>query len=373
MTYPEAIDFLFSSLPVWERAGAAAYKPGLERIGAFVAALRLEEPRPDRFSSEWRSGHARHGKSTEDSTETYSLGRFSGSAAASPPLSRKPQFIHVAGTNGKGSTCHLLAAVLQRAGYRTGLFTSPHLVDFRERIRIDGAMIPEEAVAEFTGRWHDEMVASGLSFFEMTTAMALWWFSRSGCDVAIIETGLGGRLDSTNIVTPLVGVITNIGLEHTQYLGDTLAAIAAEKAGIIKAGVPVVIGESDPETEPVFRARAAELGSEIVFADKNNASAAERRPSPKAGGVADSRVSGRRAERAEHCAAAAMAASCEGDNVSETERRPSPKAGEASCEGDNYPLSIIHYPLDLCGDYQQKNLATVLATIDILRRTKHFS
>ena len=235
--YEEAIRFLFDSLPVWERAGADAYKPGLERIAAFMAALG-------------------------DPQESF-------------------KSIHVAGTNGKGSTCHLLAAVLQKAGYRTGLFTSPHLVDFRERIRIDGEMIPEEAVVGFTERWRDEMVRLGLTFFEMATAMGLWWFSRADCgrnadgdsklrknvDIAIIETGLGGRLDSTNIITPTVSVITNIGLEHTQYLGDTVAAIAAEKAGIIKPGVPVVVGETDPYSEPVFRARAAETGSEIVFAD----------------------------------------------------------------------------------------------------------
>jgi dihydrofolate synthase/folylpolyglutamate synthase len=143
------------------------------------------------------------------------------------------------------------------------------LVDFRERIRIDGEMIPEEAVVEFTETYRDEMVRMGLTFFEMATAMGLWWFARAGCDVAIIETGLGGRLDSTNIITPVLSVITNIGLEHTQYLGDTIAAIAAEKAGIIKPGVPVVIGETDPESGPVFIEKAKELNSPIVFADKH--------------------------------------------------------------------------------------------------------
>jgi dihydrofolate synthase/folylpolyglutamate synthase len=260
MTYQEITNFLFNSLPVWEQKGAEAYKPGIERIAEFNAVLGSPH---DCFKS-----------------------------------------IHVAGTNGKGSTCHLLAAVLQKAGYRTGLFTSPHLVDFRERIRVDGEMIPEEAVVEFTERWKDEMVRAGLTFFEMTTAMGLWWFRQAGCDVAVIETGLGGRLDSTNIITPVVSVITNIALEHTQYLGSTIAAIATEKAGIIKQGVPVVIGETDSESEPVFRARAAEMGSEIVFADKNPAAA---------------------------------------------------------------------FRLDLTGDYQQKNLATVLSTVEILRCTLDIS
>jgi dihydrofolate synthase/folylpolyglutamate synthase len=269
MTYAEAIDFLFNSLPVWERAGAGAYKPGIERIAAFVAALGLE---------------TKHNE-------------------ADACFSRKPLFVHVAGTNGKGSVSHMLAAVLQKAGYRTGLFTSPHLVDFRERIRVDGEMIPESAVTEFTELYRDEMVASELTFFEMTTAMGLWWFSRAGCDIAVIETGLGGRLDSTNIITPRVSVITNVALEHTQYLGHTIAAIAAEKAGIIKAGGPVVIGETDPESAPVVRARAAQLGSEIVFADKKH-----------------------------------------------------------------FQFSIPDFQLDLGGEYQQKNLATVLAAVDILRR-----
>ncbi len=264
MTYDEAIGFLFNSLPLWEQKGAGAYKPGLERVTAFAAALGNPQ---DSFLS-----------------------------------------VHIAGTNGKGSTSHMLAAVLQTAGYRTGLFTSPHLIDFRERIRVNGEMIPQSAVVEFTEMYRDEMVRLGLTFFEMATVMSLWWFARSGCDVAVIETGLGGRLDSTNIITPVVSVITNIGLEHTQYLGDTIAAIACEKAGIIKPGVPVVIGESDPESEPVFRERAAEVGSPVAFADAGaGAGAGARAAAPE-------------------------------------------------------------YTLDLGGDYQQKNLRTVLAAVDVLRR-----
>ncbi|MDR2913000.1 MAG: bifunctional folylpolyglutamate synthase/dihydrofolate synthase [Alistipes sp.] len=282
VTYAEATDFLFSSLPVWEQRGAAAYKPGLERIAAFLSILGNPQNRV--------------------------------------------RTIHVAGTNGKGSVSHMLAAVLQSAGLRTGLFTSPHLVDFRERIRVDGVQISEAAVVEFTERYKCDMVRLGLSFFEMATAMGLWWFSRSGVDIgrnagsglgvdiAVIEAGLGGRLDSTNIITPTLSIITNIALEHTQYLGDTIAKIATEKAGIIKPGVPAVIGETDPESAPVFCARAAELNSEILFADNQNSS---------------------------------------------------PKSEPRS----HFQFSIFNFQLDLHGDYQQKNLATVLTAIEILRRT----
>jgi dihydrofolate synthase/folylpolyglutamate synthase len=310
MTYGEAIDFLFNALPVWERT-PEAYKPGLERIEAFVDTIGLAEHPAIHawFSSAGCSWRADRRRAAEDSTRrTAEVGRQG--SAPDAPRSRKPQFIHVAGTNGKGSVSHMLAAVLQTAGYRTGLFTSPHLVDFRERIRVDGAMIPEAAVVEFTELYRDEMVRLGLTFFEMATAMALWWFARAGCDIAVMETGLGGRLDSTNIITPQVSVITNIGLEHTQYLGDTIAAIATEKAGIIKRGVPVVVGEADAESEPVFRARAAELCSPIKFSSL---------------------------------------------------RRRSTRA----CAGE----VVENHTLDLAGDYQQKNLATVLTTVDVLRRT----
>ncbi len=224
MTYAQTIDFLFSSLPQFEKTGAEAYKPGLGNITAFDALL----------------GHPH----------------------------RQFLTVHVAGTNGKGSVSHILASVLHSAGYRVGLFTSPHLVDFRERIRVDGEMIPESGVVEFVAEYRDEMVRLGLSFFEMSTGLAFAHFAVSGVEVAVVETGLGGRLDSTNIVTPAVSVVTNIGLDHMQLLGDTIPAIAAEKAGIIKRGVPVVVGESDPASDPVFAARARETGSRIVFADR---------------------------------------------------------------------------------------------------------
>ncbi|MCH5346653.1 MAG: bifunctional folylpolyglutamate synthase/dihydrofolate synthase [Muribaculaceae bacterium] len=224
MTYEQAIDFLYNRLPRFDRIGAGAYKPGLERTLALAAA----------FDNPHRQG---------------------------------VKMIHIAGTNGKGSTAHTLAAILSSAGYRTGLFTSPHLVDFRERIRIDGAMIPRDEVTAFVERFKERAGDLEPSFFELTTVMALDWFARQGVDIAVIETGLGGRLDSTNIITPLLSVITNISLDHTSLLGTTPVEIAAEKAGIIKHGVPVVIGEAEGVVRDLFARVAAERGSEITFAD----------------------------------------------------------------------------------------------------------
>ncbi len=214
MTYQEALQYLYSSAPAFHLVGADAYKPGLQNVEALMA----------HFGN---------------------------------PHTQFPS-IHVAGTNGKGSTSHLIAAVLQAAGYKVGLFTSPHLVDFRERIRINGQMIPEAEVIRFVEflTSHSASVSqqSGLapSFFEITTALAFDYFAREKVDIAVIEVGLGGRLDATNIITPLLSVITNIGFDHTEFLGNTLAAIAREKAGIIKPNIPCVIGETDPETAPVF-------------------------------------------------------------------------------------------------------------------------
>lgn len=225
MSYEEAIDFLYNSLPVFQRQGAGAYKPGLG------TSLMLDE------------------------------------AFGNPH--RRFRSIHIAGTNGKGSTAHTLAAMLQSAGYRTALYTSPHLVDFRERIRIDGRMIPRERVVDFVERY----LAMGLdchpSFFELTMTMAFEYFADEGVDFAVVETGLGGRLDSTNIITPELCVITNISFDHTAFLGNTLEAIATEKAGIIKPGVPVVVGEApEPGVAHVFEGRARELGAPITFADR---------------------------------------------------------------------------------------------------------
>lgn len=225
MTYRQTLDFLYTQIPMFQREGASAYKPGLERSLALVKA----------FGDPHKSFPA----------------------------------VHIAGTNGKGSTAHTVAAVLQSAGYKTGLYTSPHLVDFRERIRIDGEMIPEEAVINFTNRFREMNLSVEPSFFELTMTMAFEYFAREKVDVAVVEVGLGGRLDSTNIITPEVSVITNISLDHTALLGDTREAIASEKAGIIKPAVPVVIGEADGEVEEVFVKKARECAAPIFFADKS--------------------------------------------------------------------------------------------------------
>ena len=224
MNYAQTTNFLFNSFPSYQNVGPGAYKEGLG--GITEMCQRLDNPQRNYFT------------------------------------------IHVAGTNGKGSTSHILASVLQQAGYCVGLFTSPHLVDFRERIRVNGECISEKEVVRFVAEHKEEMVALGLSFFEMTTAMAFHHFSERDVEVAIIETGLGGRLDSTNIITPILSVITNIGLEHTALLGNTIGEIAFEKAGIIKPQVPVVVGESAPESNAVFDATAAERDSMLVYADK---------------------------------------------------------------------------------------------------------
>lgn len=224
MTYSQTIDFLFNQVTSFQQVGAAAYKPGLERVEEFCRLLG--NPHNDYHT------------------------------------------IHIAGTNGKGSTSHMLASVLQQAGYRVGLFTSPHLKDFRERVRVDGKMTSEQEVVGFVERNMPEIKRLGLSFFEITAAMAFEHFALQDVEVAVIETGLGGRLDATNIITPLVSVITNIGLDHTDLLGSTLQAVAAEKAGIIKRGVPVVLGERSEEYNDVFVKRAEELTAPLYFAQQ---------------------------------------------------------------------------------------------------------
>ncbi len=229
-TYRETIDFLYSQTPQFQQIGAAAYKPGLDTV--------------TRLADVFGNPH------------------------------RRLRAIHVAGTNGKGSTAHSIAAVLQSAGHRVGLFTSPHLIDFRERIKINGMMIPEEEVTGFVDRFRGLATQARErgeklepSFFELTTVMAFDWFAREGVDYAVIEVGLGGRLDSTNILTPMLSVITNISLDHTAQLGDTLAAIASEKAGIIKPGVACVAGESAGEVRRVFEEKARAAGSRLLHAD----------------------------------------------------------------------------------------------------------
>lgn len=226
MTYEETISYLFNSAPLFQNVGAGAYKEGLYN--------------------------------------THYLDEFFGHPH------EKFKSIHVAGTNGKGSTSHTLAAILQSAGLKVGLFTSPHLVDFRERIRVNGEMIEEEYVIDFVEQYRNVFEPLHPSFFELTTAMAFKYFAEKEIDVAVVEVGLGGRLDCTNIITPVVSVITNISFDHVGFLGDTLAKIAGEKAGIIKKGVPVVIGEYNEETRPVFEAKAQEMEAPICFAEDEN-------------------------------------------------------------------------------------------------------
>ena len=226
MNYPETLDYLFGQLPMYQRIGNAAYKANLDNTYRLSEILNHPEKQ---FKS-----------------------------------------VHIAGTNGKGSTSHMLASVLQEAGYKVGLYTSPHLKDFRERIKINGAMISENEVIDFVEEYKNEFEKIQLSFFEWTVGLAFHSFANQKVDIAIVETGLGGRLDSTNIVTPEVVVITNISMDHTQLLGDTLEKIAAEKAGIIKSTIPVVIGETQPKIKHVFIEKAKQMNAPIQFADEHH-------------------------------------------------------------------------------------------------------
>ena len=280
MDYSQTIDYLFSSLPMFHRIGAAAYKADLNNT--IKIANLLENPH------------------------------------------LKFKTVHIAGTNGKGSTSHMLASILQTAGYKTGLYTSPHLKDFRERIRINGAMIPEKNVIAFVEAYKIAFEEIQPSFFEWTVGLAFQYFADEKVDISIIETGLGGRLDSTNIINPELSIITNISYDHKNLLGDTLEKIAAEKAGIIKTDIPVIIGERQLETENVFIQKAKQENSEISFAsEKYNAVLKER------------------------------------DNL-------------FSCLKITSANKIVYENLllSLQGNYQLKNICTVLAAIDELRNKK---
>ena len=276
MNYPQTIEYLYSRLPMFSRIGAAAYKKDLHNTRALCE--QLGQPQT----------------------------RF--------------RCVHVAGTNGKGSTSHMLAAIFQANGYKTGLYTSPHLRDFRERIRINGKEVAPDFVVDFVERTREITEAISPSFFELTVAMAFDWFALQEVDVAIIETGLGGRLDSTNVVLPELSIITNIGFDHMNLLGDTLTEIAAEKAGIIKPGRPALVGQSLPETRAVFVHRAAEAGASLHFATDYYS-------------VDEVRTSGRMLE----CRVREQASGKEQT-----------------------------YWLDLAGRYQARNLATVLAALSLL-------
>jgi len=282
MTYPQTLAYLYNQLPMFHRIGAAAYKADLKNTIALCNILGNPE-------NNFRS-------------------------------------IHIAGTNGKGSTSHFLASVMQEAGYKTGLFTSPHLKDFRERIKINGRMISKREVTFFVELHMEEFRKIQPSFFEWTFALAAWFFDKEEVDIAVVETGMGGRLDSSNVVNPLISVITNIGLDHTQFLGNTLPEIAAEKAGIIKRGIPVVIGETHPETSPVFIEAAHKMQSEIMFADKQ--------------------VILRKSVYTRHRPALLKA------------------------EYNSLLSGQLHKLLSpLSGKYQQKNLATVIGTLEKIRET----
>ena len=226
MTYAETLEYLYGQMPEYQRIGHIAYKPGLDNS--------------HRLDKIFDHPH------------------------------RKYKTIHIGGTNGKGSTSHLLAAILQKAGYKTGLYTSPHLVDFRERIRVDGEMISKKYVMDFVQKYKEEFEPVMPSFFELTMEMAFLYFAEQEVDVAIVEVGLGGRLDSTNIINPDLSVITNIGLDHTQYLGSTLEEVAAEKAGIFKAGTPALIGEAGNEDlRHLFMDSAAAVGAPLIFSEES--------------------------------------------------------------------------------------------------------
>lgn len=224
MTYSETTDWLFAQLPNYQLQGGSAYKPGLENIQKLLTL----------------TGNPEKGL----------------------------RFFHIAGTNGKGSTSNMLASILQENGYQTGLFTSPHLHDFRERIRINGELVSEQFVIDFVARYKDDWAEINPSFFEITTVMAFEAFRQHACDACVIETGLGGRLDSTNAIIPEISIITNIGMDHTAFLGNTIEEIAFEKAGIIKQNIPVVIGEWNEKTLPVFQKAADEKNAPLILSKK---------------------------------------------------------------------------------------------------------
>ena len=278
MNYADTTNWMFNQLPMYQLVGATAYKADLHNT---IELLNILDNPQDKFRT-----------------------------------------IHVAGTNGKGTTSHTLASIFQEHGFKTGLYTSPHLHDYRERIRINGTMIPEQNVIDFVAEHKEQMEKMQLSFFEMATGMAFDYFAKEKVDIAIIEVGMGGRLDCTNVIRPEISIITQISMDHTHFLGDTLEKIAAEKAGIIKAGIPVVIGETQPEIEHVFKNKAKEGNSPIFFADQ----------------IFD----------------------CDKIHIDSLEYQEFDiwKNSELYMEAAKYPL---------LGYYQKKNLATIICAIDLLK------
>ena len=281
MTYAETLDYLYHQLPMFQRVGEAGYKPGLDRTLALAAATGNPE--------------------------------------------RQLRCVHVAGTNGKGSSANLLAAVLQAAGYKVGLYTSPHLKEFTERIKVNGQDLPPDYLVAWVARWRPLFVELQPSFFEMCVALAFVYFAEEQVDVAVVEVGLGGRLDSTNIITPLVSLITNISLDHQNLLGDTLQLIAGEKAGIIKPGVPAIISQTQPEVQAIFQQKAAHEQAPLLFADQHYLAELAAVPGP------------------------------EDETQQLTITQPNGQLLE-------------QVALGLVGDYQRLNLPGVLAVLDELRR-----
>ena len=271
MQYREAVKYLLEQLPMFQRIGAAAYRADLGNITELCHILDHPE--------------------------------------------RGTRFIHIAGTNGKGSVTHILASILQAQGYKVGVFVSPHYRDYRERIKINGKLISRPFITRFVSENQEKFTSVNASFFEITTAMAFAYFKEKKVDFAVIETGMGGRLDSTNIISPILSVITNISFDHTQFLGDTLPLIAAEKAGIIKPHTPIVIGETQAETKDVFTSRALKLSAPIHFADK------------------ETKLTGFKSD----------------------------------IKGISFSLDKKSYRSDISGDYQRKNIATALCAISALR------
>jgi len=298
MNYPDTLQYLYSQLPLFTRDGPSAYKADL--TNTMELCKRLDNPQ------------------------------------------HKFRSIHVGGTNGKGSTSHMLAAILQTAGYKTGLYTSPHLKDFRERIRINGQMISQQDVIDFVTLHRSDFDEISPSFFEMTVALAFDIFAKEKVDIAIIEVGLGGRLDSTNIITPLLSVITNIGWDHMNMLGNTLQLIAAEKAGIIKSGIPVIIGEYQAEVATVFTEKAAMEGSNISFASKEWS-------------VSKSKIKNQKSNRGDTESKEALI----GEILEIDVKKNTPTA---DLHAQNATLQ-----LDLTGTYQLKNIKTVLSAVEELR------
>jgi dihydrofolate synthase/folylpolyglutamate synthase len=287
MNYSQTLQYMYKALPMFHRIGSAAYKADLDNT---IAICNLLDNPQNKFKS-----------------------------------------IHIAGTNGKGSTSHMLASILHKAGYKVGLYTSPHLKDFRERIRINGKMIPRKFVIDFVSEYRNDFERIQPSFFEMTVGLAFDYFAKQKVDIAVIETGLGGRLDSTNIITPLLSVITNISYDHQNLLGNTLKKIAIEKAGIIKPGIPVVIGETQKEVKQIFIVKAKQCKSQIYFSDKNY-----------------------KLKNAVH------------EN----------KSGKLYLKADVYrntKLFIKSLRCELPGLYQLKNIQTVLMAVEVLARYSDFN